>query len=128
MAVYFASQWPLATIVAVEPDPSNFSMLVSNTQGLPIQALNAAAGKDGWVRLTDPGVGLVGLRTRSCEYAIAARRREISGRCGTGRRTNDSRGRSAGQRDCSSLLRHVVFTQRKTNAVAEGTPRAVKSL
>ncbi len=66
-SLYFASQWPLATVVAVEPDFDNYSMLMANTRGLPVHTVHGAAGKDGWACVSDPLSigGLVGLRTAS---------------------------------------------------------------
>jgi FkbM family methyltransferase len=63
--VYFASQWPLATVVAVEPDFDNYSLLMANTRGLPVHTVHAAAGKDGWARVSKPvsSGGLVGIQT-----------------------------------------------------------------
>jgi len=34
-SVYFASKWPKATIIAIEPEPSNFEILLMNTRIFP---------------------------------------------------------------------------------------------
>jgi FkbM family methyltransferase len=58
-AAYFATKYPEATVIAIEPDPSNFDLLVRNTSGLanvhPVRA--ALWSNNGLVELTDPGKG-----------------------------------------------------------------------
>ena len=41
-AVYFALKYPKAKLVAVEPEPDNYDLLVANTRDLPIECLNAS--------------------------------------------------------------------------------------
>jgi FkbM family methyltransferase len=69
-SVYFASQWPQAVIVAVEPDEENFAMLAKNTSGLSVRPLRAAMGNDGWATLSNPGLGCVGLQTHAVEEQV----------------------------------------------------------
>jgi FkbM family methyltransferase len=63
--VYFAKMFPDARIVALEPEPGNFSLLVQNAApfGGRIAAWDKAiASMPGTVRLTDPGLGEWGYR------------------------------------------------------------------
>jgi FkbM family methyltransferase len=54
-ALWFATRYPSATIVAVEPDPENASMCRRNTARHRVEVLEAAIGsRPGSVRLTDP--------------------------------------------------------------------------
>jgi len=63
-AVYFAHKFPSATVVAIEPDPGNFDLLVHHADSYPnIEPLRAALWTaDGTVDLVDPGRGSWGLR------------------------------------------------------------------
>lgn len=64
-AVFFALTFPTALVVAIEPEPGNFELLVRNTQGLNVRCLRAAlAARDGRVALVDPGEGNWGFRTQ----------------------------------------------------------------
>lgn len=58
-AVYFATRYPGATVIAIEPDSANFDLLVRNTSGLEnVHAVQAALwSHDGLIDLTDPGKG-----------------------------------------------------------------------
>jgi len=63
--VYLARRLNLTAVVAVEPCPENFRMLVENTQTLAgrCNALNAFAGAErGFANLVDAGFGAWGLR------------------------------------------------------------------
>lgn len=61
---WFASRFPQAHIVAIEPDPANFDLLRRNTEGLDVELHQAAlGGRDGMVNLVDPGEGEWGYRT-----------------------------------------------------------------
>jgi FkbM family methyltransferase len=62
--LHFHSRFPSAKIVAVEPDPENFAVLLRNLAHLPnVTCINAAAwSHDGTVRLVDPGIGAWGMR------------------------------------------------------------------
>lgn len=63
-AVFFSMHFPLARIVAIEPDKENFLLLARNTEGLNVQCIHAAvASSPGRVRLIDPGAGYWGFRT-----------------------------------------------------------------
>jgi FkbM family methyltransferase len=58
-AIYFAERYPTAMILALEPDPSNFALLVRNTHPYPnIVPLDQALWHtDGRIDLRDPGTG-----------------------------------------------------------------------
>jgi FkbM family methyltransferase len=64
-AVYLATVFPNATIFALEPERSNFELLVRNTEGYSrIKALNAALWNvEGQINLLDPHGGHCGFRT-----------------------------------------------------------------
>jgi FkbM family methyltransferase len=63
-AVYFSTQYPDATIVAIEPEPSNFDVLKKNAKLFPkIIPVNAALwNRDGVLQLQDGGGGHWGIR------------------------------------------------------------------
>ena len=58
-AVYFATKYPEASVIAIEPDGANFDLLVRNTSDLanvrPVRA--ALWSNNGLIELTDPGKG-----------------------------------------------------------------------
>lgn len=64
--VYFATKYPEATVIAIEPDRTNFELLVRNTSSLanvhPVQA--ALWSSCGQVELTDPGTGSWAFRVK----------------------------------------------------------------
>lgn len=64
-AAFFASQYPAATIVAIEPDPGNFELLTLNTAHFPnVYPVNAAVWPEsGMISLVDPGLGAWALQT-----------------------------------------------------------------
>jgi FkbM family methyltransferase len=64
-AVFFANKYPTATIVAVEPDESNFRILSRNVRPYPrIYPLRGALWRqDGELMLIDPGSGHHGFQT-----------------------------------------------------------------
>jgi FkbM family methyltransferase len=64
-AAWFATHFPRASIIAVEPDVGNFRVLERNAQTWPtIRPLQAAiAQRHGTLILTDPGEGAWGFRT-----------------------------------------------------------------
>lgn len=64
-ALYFAWRFPQARVLALEPDPENFTQLCRNVAGEDrIEPVRAALwGREGHVRLTDPGRGAWALRT-----------------------------------------------------------------
>jgi FkbM family methyltransferase len=68
-AVYFANRYPRARVIAVEPEMTNYSLLVQNAAPYPrITPLRAAvwgANTDVWV--VDPGHGHWGFRVRDSE-------------------------------------------------------------
>lgn len=66
--VYFAKTFPDARIIALEPEPDNFSLLVRNATPFGERVTSwgkAIAAKPGTVRLTDPGLGEWGYRAGS---------------------------------------------------------------
>jgi FkbM family methyltransferase len=64
-AVYFAKVFPNATIIAIEPDRSNYDLIVRNTEGYQqIKALQMALwNSDGEINIFDPHGGHCGFRT-----------------------------------------------------------------
>lgn len=66
-AVYFANKFPTAKIVAIEPEASNFEVLLRNVASYPnIFPLQAALwGKSEKINLVDPGLGKWGFMTES---------------------------------------------------------------
>jgi FkbM family methyltransferase len=69
-SIYFSTQYPNARIIAVEPEHSNFELLVRNTRNYPnIEAINMAMwSNDGEVRIAtgvgqDPDADKWGYRT-----------------------------------------------------------------
>ncbi len=58
-SVWFAVRYPSATIIALEPEPANYRMLVRNTGRFPnVKALNMALWHEhGELRMSDPGLG-----------------------------------------------------------------------
>jgi FkbM family methyltransferase len=63
-AVFFANRFPEARIIAIEPEPSNFEVLLKNVAEYPnIMPVRAALwGEDACISLIDPGVGSWGFR------------------------------------------------------------------
>ena len=61
---FFATRYPDATIIAIEPDEENFELLVRNTTRYPnVHTIRAALwAESGSVSLVDPGDGAWGLR------------------------------------------------------------------
>lgn len=44
--VFFAFKFPKARIVALEPDPAKYALLVANTAGLPVECIQATVGAE----------------------------------------------------------------------------------
>jgi FkbM family methyltransferase len=64
-AVFFATTFPTATIVAIEPELGNFNLLRKNTQGLNVTCVRAAlASEAGVFEVLDPGGGPWAFRTQ----------------------------------------------------------------
>jgi FkbM family methyltransferase len=63
-SIWFATRYPNALIVAIEPEPGNFELLAANTASYPnVHALRAALwSTDSDVDLLDPGWGTWGFR------------------------------------------------------------------
>ena len=78
-SVVFAVQYPEAHVVAFEPERQNFELLTRNTQGLDVEAINAAVGcSDGKASVVDPGIGETGYRalpdpTGTCDMISMSR-------------------------------------------------------
>jgi FkbM family methyltransferase len=68
-AAYFTLRYPMAKIVAIEPEPSNFAMLKKNAQLFPqIIPVNAALwSHEGLVDVKDSGSGHWGMYTTECQ-------------------------------------------------------------
>ena len=66
-SVYFACKYPDSKIIAIEPEESNYSLLLKNIEPYPnITPLKAALWhKDEEISLTDPGLGNWGFMTES---------------------------------------------------------------
>lgn len=64
-SVFYANKYPQATILAIEPESSNFEILKRNTEAYPnITAIHAALWKgSGQISVIDPGHGHYGFRT-----------------------------------------------------------------
>ncbi len=78
-SIYFSDQWPEATVVAVEPDPDNYAMLVKNSIGsTTVEPLRAAAGRDGWVVIANPEGEAYGRRTELAAETTTGAVRSIS--------------------------------------------------
>lgn len=73
-ALFFAARFPGARIIAIEPEASNFALLVRNTaafpQIVPIQA--ALWGEDTRVNVVDPGLDKWGFQARCAGEAAPA--------------------------------------------------------
>lgn len=66
-SVYFANLWPDAKIIAIEPEPGNFAMLLENTKHYPnITPVMAAVWKEpAMLALFDPGKGDMMFQTHT---------------------------------------------------------------
>lgn len=63
-SIYFSYSFPKAQVVAIEPEPSNFYLLRTNTSGIPVECIHGAlAAKPGLVGVVDTGEGFWGYRT-----------------------------------------------------------------
>lgn len=72
-AIYFAEKYPAATVLALEPDPSNFALLVQNTGTYPniVPIEQALWHRDGRIDLRDPGTGHWGFYVAADESPSA---------------------------------------------------------
>lgn len=70
-SLFFSARFPEAKIIAIEPEDSNFALLVKNTAAfpriIPIQA--ALWGEDTRVNVVDPGLDKWGFQARDAEEA-----------------------------------------------------------
>jgi FkbM family methyltransferase len=71
-SVYFHREFPDATIVAVEPEADNFSILAANALARPIICHNrAVTSRPVAVRVVDPGLGSNAFRTETHGERVA---------------------------------------------------------
>lgn len=67
-ALYFSAHFPGAVVVAIEPEPRNYQLLVENTRGLNVvPVLGAVAATNKQLRIVDVGEGYWGYQTRPPE-------------------------------------------------------------
>jgi FkbM family methyltransferase len=63
-SIYYANRYPMANIIAIEPEASNFELLVRNVAQYPnVVAIKAALwNRDGWISVSqpDPATGASG--------------------------------------------------------------------
>lgn len=73
-SVYFASRYPDARIIAIEPEPGNFDLLKRNVSPYPnVTAVQAALwSRNEVVSLVDPGLGEWGFSVRDRQTANSA--------------------------------------------------------
>lgn len=78
-AIYFAERYPAATVFALEPDPSNFALLLLNTRPHPnIVPLNLALWhREGRLALHDSAAGDWGLSVIAGDSPAAVPRAEV---------------------------------------------------
>ena len=74
-SVYFSNRYPEAKVLAVEPDRSNFGLLVTNTAGYPgvTPLLGAVWDKDIELKTLDVGLGHWGFMTSESGVGAACR-------------------------------------------------------
>jgi FkbM family methyltransferase len=66
--LWFSYSVPRSRVVAIEPEPENFAMLLRNTAGRDIICLRAGlAGAPGRLAMADVRIGTVGFRTERSE-------------------------------------------------------------
>src|SRR5262245_5001958 len=71
-SIWFGHQFPRATIVAIEPDTSNFALCKSNVDHQNIIVVHGAlAGAPGWVTIERSGQSW-GIQTRRSDAGLAA--------------------------------------------------------
>ena len=73
-SLFFANEFPQATIIAIEPDADNFKYLLLNTAGYPnIYCIRAAIWpREASLNIQDPGAGNWSLQTRAVTEQSAA--------------------------------------------------------
>ena len=78
-AIYFAEKYPAAKVLALEPDPSNFALLVRNARPysniVPLQ--QALWSRDGSLELQDPGTGHWGFYVAPGEEPASGSRARV---------------------------------------------------
>jgi len=71
-SIYFSYSFPKAQVVAIEPEPNNFNLLRTNTNGIPVECIRGAlAAKPGLVGVVDTGEGFWGYRTTGTDSMAA---------------------------------------------------------
>ena len=80
-AAWFATRYPTASVLAIEPDDDNFEMLLQNTAGLDnVIALKAAlSDRPGEALVVDPGQGSWGMQVQRADqrWSTAASRGSV---------------------------------------------------
>jgi len=73
-SIYFANKFPESHIIAIEPEASNFEMLIRNVSPYPnVIPINAALwNRNEEINLVDPGLGKWGFMTQSGNYEEAS--------------------------------------------------------
>jgi len=67
-SLYFSTTCPAAVVVAIEPEPSNYQVLLKNVAGLPVKCeLAALASSPGKVKVIDVGNDNWGFRTEPAD-------------------------------------------------------------
>jgi FkbM family methyltransferase len=76
-AAYFASRYPEAKVIAIEPDGGNFDLLVRNTSAFAnVHAVRAALwSTNGSVKIVDPGTGEWAFRVAETNDSDSAKLR-----------------------------------------------------
>src|SRR5207237_3630 len=70
--IWFATRYPGAHIVAVEPAPNNCDLLIYNTRSYDVEVRRAGLAKSvGVATLTDPGYGEWAYRTETSGEGIS---------------------------------------------------------
>lgn len=72
-SIFYANEYPNARIIALEPEPSNYAMLIKNTAPYPnITPVNAALwGNDEEIQVIDPGRGHIAFQTCGTAASLA---------------------------------------------------------
>ena len=71
-ALYFRDRYPLAKILAIEPEDGNFAELCTRADPLTVPIKAGLANFDGYVEVCDPGLGEWGFRTRRADHGVPA--------------------------------------------------------
>jgi FkbM family methyltransferase len=64
--LYFLSKFQNAAVVAIEPEESNYQLLLKNVHGLGVECIHGAlSSTGGYMSIVDPGKGFWGFRTEA---------------------------------------------------------------